>query len=321
MMHRPSFIACLAAALAPFAAGAQSYPAKTVRIVVPYAPGGNTDIVARMIAQRLSPVWSQQVVVDNRPGGATNIGTELVAKAPPDGYTLLMGGASNAINMTLFRKLPYDTLKDFAPIILCTQGANLLVTHPSLPVKTLRDLIALARARPGQLNFGSSGIGSSNQMAGELFKMMAKVNIVHVPYKGNAPALTDAVGGHVEMMFAGITSLVPMIEGGKLRAIAIGSKKRFPAVPSIPTFDESGLPGYEATTWFGLMAPVATPADIVAKVNADAGRILASPEVRDRLIADGQEPGGGTTANFARFIRDEIAKYAGVIRSAGIQGE
>jgi tripartite-type tricarboxylate transporter receptor subunit TctC len=310
--------AAVAAALAASAAWAQTYPTRTVRIVVPYAAGGNTDIVARLIAQHLTSGWGQQVIVDNRAGGATNIGSELVARAQPDGYTLLMGGASNAVNMTLFRKPPYDTLRDFTPIVLCTVGANLLSVHPSVPAKNLRELIALAKARPGQLNFATSGIGTSNHMAGELFKLMARIDITHVPYKGNAPALTDLVGGHIEMAFAGITAQVPLIKAGKITPIALSSKERFPAIPEIPTFDESGLPGYESSTWFGMLAPAATPADIVRKVHADVARILARQDIRERLTADGQIPGGGPSEQFAKFIRDEVAKYARVIKAAKV---
>jgi tripartite-type tricarboxylate transporter receptor subunit TctC len=309
--------ALCAIALAPLAA-AQTYPTKPVRIIVPYAAGGNTDFTARSIAERIIPVFKQQVIVDNRPGGATNIGTEAVARAAPDGYTLLMGGASNAINMSLFKKLPYDTLRDFEPVILCVQGANVLTVHPSLPAKTLKELIALAKAQPGKLNFGSSGIGSSNQMAGELFKVMAGINIVHVPYKGNAPAITDALGGHVEMIFAGVPALVPHIQSGRLRAIAIGSLKRFPALPQVPTFDESGLKGYEATTWFGLYAPAKTPRDIIARWNAETDKILKSAEIKERFMNDGLEPMGGPPEAFARFTRSEIDKYAKVIKAASV---
>ncbi len=318
-MHRFSLLAftMLATAIAAPALS-QNYPVRTVRIVVPYAAGGNTDIVARMVAQHLSTAWGQQVIVDNRPGGATNIGSEMVARAQPDGHTLLMGGASNAINMTLFRKPPYDTLKDFSPIVLCTVGANLLSVHPSIPVKNLRELMALARARPGQLNFASSGIGSSNHMAGELFKLMAKINIAHVPYKGNTPALADLVGGHVEMGFAGITAQIPLMDSGRLRGIAVSSKERFPAIPNIPTFNESGLPGYESSTWFGLLAPAGTSPEIVRKVNADVAKILARKDIRDKLAADGQVPGGGSIDSFAKFLRDEIAKYARVIKAASV---
>jgi len=303
---------------APHAA-AQSYPQKTVRIIVPYAAGGNTDITARAIGVKLTDIFGQQIIVDNRPGGATNIGSELAAKAPPDGYTLLMGGASNAINMTLFTKPPYDTLRDFAPIILCVKGANVLSVHPSLPAKTLKELIALAKTRPGTLNFASSGLGTSNQMAGELMKVMAGIDIVHIPYKGNAPALVDTIAGNVHMIFSGVPALVPHINSGRLRAIGIGSLKRFEAIPAVPTFDESGLKGYEATTWFGLLAPVKTPKDIVARLNAEVGKILASADIKGRFVNEGLEPIGGTQDAFARFIREETDKYARVIRTAGIK--
>ena len=313
------FIFMIVAAMIATPAAAQTYPAKSVRVIVPYAAGGNTDFTARAIGERLTPVFKQQVIVDNRPGGATNIGTEAVARAAPDGYTLLMGGASNAINMSLYNKLPYDTLRDFDPIILCVQGANVLVVHPSVPAKNLKELIALAKAQPGKLNFASSGLGSSNQMAGELLKVMAGINIVHVPYKGNAPAITDLLGGHVEMNFSGVPALVPHISSGRVRAIAIGSLKRFPALPQVPTFDESGLKGYEATTWFGLLAPAKTPKEIVTRWNVEVDKILKSAELRERFINDGLEPMGGSPESFTKFIRSEIDKYAKVIKAAGIK--
>ena len=308
-----------AMAICAVSASAQPYPQRAVRIIVPYAAGGNTDITARAIGTKLTDVFGQQVIVDNRPGGATNIGSELGAKAAPDGYTLFMGGASNAINMTLYAKPPYDTQRDFAPVVLCVKGANVLSAHPSLPAKTLKELIALARARPGQLNFASSGLGSSNQMAGELLKVMAGINMVHVPYKGNAPALIDTVAGNVDMIFSGVPALVPHINSGRLRAIAIGSLKRFEAIPAVPTFDESGLKGYEATTWFGLMAPVKTPKDIVARLNVEVSKILMSADIKGRFTNEGLEPIGGTQDAFARFIREEIDKYAKVIKAAGIK--
>jgi len=310
----------LAAALfVALPATAQNYPVRPVRMIVPFAAGGNTDITARAIGARLSEVFGQQVVVENRPGGATNIGSELVAKAPADGYTILMGGATNAINMSTQAKPPYDTLRDFAPVILCVKGANVLSMHPSVPARNLKELIALARARPGQLNFASSGLGSSNQMAGELFKMMANINIVHVPYKGNAPALTDTIAGHVEMMFSGVPALIPHIQSGRLRAIAIGSLKRFTAIPEVPTFDESGLKGYEATTWFGLMAPAKTPKEIVARWNVEVGKILSAPDLKGRFLNDGLEAMGGTQEEFGRFIRAEIEKYAKVVKATGMK--
>lgn len=321
-MRIPVRLLPLAAALIiALPAAAQNYPLRPVRVIVPYAAGGNTDITARAVGGKLAEVFGQQVVVDNRPGGATNIGSELVVRAAPDGYTLLMGGAANAINMNLFAKPPYDTLRDLAPVVLCVKGANVLSVHPSLPVKNLKALIALASSRPGQLNFASSGIGGSNHMAGELIKVMAKINLVHVPYKGNAPALTDAIGGHVEMIISGVPALLPHLQSGRLRAIAIGSLKRFAAIPEVPTFDESGLPGYEATNWFGLMAPIRTPKDIVARLNAEGAKALAGADLKNRFANEGLESMGGTPDDFGTFIRAEIEKYARVVKAAGLQGQ
>ena len=299
-------------------AGAQTYPAKPIRIIVPFAAGGNTDITARAIAERLSPIFKQQVIIDNRAGAMTNIGTEAVAKASPDGYTILMGGATNAINMSFQAKPPYDTLRDLEPVIHCVTGANVLSVHPSLPVKNLKELLALAKAQPGKLNYASSGLGSSNHMAAELLKMMAGINLAHIPYKGNTPALTDTLGGHVHMIFSGVPALLPHIESGRLRAIAIGSLKRFSAIPKVPTFDESGVKGYEATTWFGLMAPARTPKDIVTRWNIEVDKILKSDDLRQRFVNDGLEPIGGSPESFGKFIRSEIDKYAKVIKAAGI---
>jgi len=297
----------------------QNWPVRTVRIIVPYAAGGNTDFTARSMATKFAEMWGQQVIVDNRPGGATNIGSEVAAKSAPDGYTLFMGGASNAVNMSLFAKPPYDTLRDFAQIILSVQGANVFAVHPSVPARNLKELIALAKARPGQLNFASSGIGSSNQMAGELLKVTAGINIVHVPYKGNAPAIVDGIAGHVEIVISGVPAMVPHLQSGRLRGIGISSLERFPAVPNLPTFDESGLKGFESSTWFGLMAPIKTPREIVAKVNADGNKVLAMSDIRSRFIGEGIMPKGGSPETFTQYIRDEIAKYANVIKKAGIQ--
>jgi len=290
-----------------------------VRVIVPFAAGGNTDITARAIGAKLSEVFGQQVVVENRPGGATNIGSELVAKAPPDGYTILMGGATNAINMSTQAKPPYDTLRDFAPVVLCVKGANVLTIHPSLPAKNLKELIALARARPGQLNFASSGLGSSNQMAGELFKFMANVNIVHVPYKGNAPALTDTLAGNVEMMFSGVPVIIPHVQSGRLRAIAIGSLKRFTAIPEVPTLDESGLKGFEASSWFGLVAPAKTPQAIVNRLAQETGKALREPDVQKRFADLGANLVGNTPDQFGIFIRAETKKWHAVVRAADIR--
>jgi len=310
-------IAALVLAAQPVLAQ-QNWPLRPVRIIVPYAAGGNTDFTARTMAVKLSEMWGQQIIVDNRPGGATNIGSEIAAKAAPDGYMLFMGGASNAVNMTLYAKPPYDTMRDFAPILWCVQGANLFAVHPSVPAKNLKELIALAKARPGQLNFASSGLGSSNQMAGELLKVTAGINIVHVPYKGNAPAIVDGLAGNIEIVISGVPAMVPHIQSGRLRAIGISSLERFPAVPNVPTFDESGLKGFESSTWFGLMAPIKTPREIVMKVNADGNKVLAAADIKTRYISEGIMPKGGSTEVFAQFIRDEIAKYANVIKKAGI---
>jgi tripartite-type tricarboxylate transporter receptor subunit TctC len=232
-----------------------------------------------------------------------------------------MGGAANAINMSLYAKLPYDTQRDFLPVSLCVKGANVLLVHPSLPVKNLKELLALARAQPGKLNYASSGIGSANHMAGELLKLVAGVNIAHVPYKGNAPALTDLIGGHVEILISGVPAVIGQIKNGRVRAIAIASLKRFPALPDTPTIDESGLKGFEATTWFGVMAPAKTPRDIVTRLNLEIGKILATPDVRDRYIGEGVEPIGGSTDLFAAFIREEIDKYAKVVKAAALKAE
>jgi len=311
----------LAAALALAASPlyAQNWPTRTVRIIVPYAAGGGTDIVARAVAAKLTEIWGQQVIVDNRPGGGTNIGAELAVQATPDGYTLLMGGASNAINMTLYANPPYNTMRDLAPVVWCTQGAPILAAHPSLPAKNLKALIALAKARPGQLNYASAGIGSANHMAGELFTSMANIKVLHVPYKGNTPSITDAIAGNVEMVFSGVPALIPHIKSKRLRPIAIGSKERFPAVPDIPTFNESGVPGYEASNWFGLMAPIKTPKEIIAKINTDTNKVVAMKDVREKFDGGGLIAKGGSPEVFADFVRAETEKFAKLIKKAGLK--
>ena len=298
---------------------AQQYPTKPVRIVVPFAAGGNTDFTARSIATKLTETLGQQFLVDNRPGGSTNIGSDAIAKSAPDGYNILMGGAANAINVAVLAKVPFDLQRDLTPIVLCVKGANVLAIHPSLPAKNLKDLIALAKAQPGKLNFATSGVASSNHMAAELFLHMAGVKMNHVPYKGNAPALTDLLGGHVEMIFSGVPALVPHIRSGRIRAIAIGSPKRFAAVPEVPTFDASGLKGYEASTWFGLMAPAKTPRELITRLNVEVGKVLASKEIRDRYQIEGLEPQGGSPEDFAKFIASEIALYTRVVKAANLQ--
>ncbi len=297
---------------------AQSYPAKSVRIIVPFAAGGNTDFTARTIAAKLTEALGQQFLVDNRPGASTNIGSDMIVKAAPDGYNILLGGAANAINVAALAKVPFDLQSDLAPIILCVKGANVLSIHPSLPAKNLKELIALAKTKPGQLNYGTSGVASSNHMAGELFTSMASLKLNHVPYKGNAPALTDLIGGHVEMIISGVPALIPHIKSGRIRSVAIGSPKRFAAIPDVPTFDEQGLKGYEASTWFGFMAPIKTSRDIILKLNAETAKILASKDIRERYQVEGLEPQGGSPEDFAKFIGSEIALYQRVVKAASL---
>ena len=300
---------------------AQNYPTKALRLVVPFLAGGSTDIVGRTVAQKLSEMWGQPVVVDNRPGGGTTIGTDAVAKSAPDGYTLLVTPAPFTINPSLLNKLPYDALNDFAPITLINTTPLVMVVHPGVPAKTVKELIALAKAKPGKLNFGSSGTGGSNHLAGELFDAMAGVKMVHIPYKGNAGALTDIVGGHLDVVYNGVTSAISLIRGGKLRVLAVTSLKRTAALPDVPTLDELGLKGFEAVAWNGLTAPAKTPREVIMKINADVIRIVNSPELKERLKAEGSDPVGSSPEQFAAFLRNEITKWAKVIKIAGVKPE
>ena len=303
---------------APAAAQAPAYPTKPVRLVVPFPPGGATDIIARAVAQKLGETLGQSIVVDNRPGAGGNVGTELVAKAAPDGYTLEMGTVgTHAINASLYAKMPYDNVKDFAPIILVAGVPNVLEVTPSLPVNSVQELIAYAKANPGKLNFASSGNGTSIHLSGELFKVMAGVQMTHVPYKGSAPALQDLIGGNVQLMFDNLPPSLPQIKSGKLRAIAVTSAARAPALPDVPTIAESGLPGFEASSWFGLLAPAGTPPAIIAKINAEVATWLASPEGREKLAAIGANAAGGSPEDFARHIQAETAKWAKVVKESG----
>ena len=317
-MKRHLGIAVLCACIFPLYSNGQSYPGKIVRIVNPFAPGGNTDFVTRALIDKVSPILKQQMIVENRPGAMTNIASEYVIRSAPDGTTLLMGGASNAINMSFLANPPYDTLRDFDPIILCFKGANVLSVHPSLPVRNLKELIALAKAKPGQLTYSTSGLGSSNHMAGELLAMMAQIDLQHVPYKGVNPAIVDAIGGHVHMTFGGGPSLIPHFESGRLRAIAISTLKRSPALPTVPTFDESGVKGYESTNWYGLLAAAKTPKETIARLNAAVDTVLKMPDMRERFNKEVLEVVGGSPESFEAFIRAEIDKYAKVIKAAGI---
>jgi tripartite-type tricarboxylate transporter receptor subunit TctC len=299
-------------------AWAQPYPTKSIRLVVPFPAVGTTDILAREVAQRLSVSFGQSVVVDNRPGAAGNIGSDMVAKSAPDGYTLLMGTVgTHAINPSLYAKMPYNHVKDFVPIVLVAGVPNVLEVTPSLPVNSVADLIKLAKEKPGQLNFASSGSGTSIHLSGELFKTMTGVDMMHVPYKGSAPALTDLMGGQVQLMFDNLPSSLAQIKAGKLRAIAVTSAQRSPALPNIPTIAESGLPGFEASSWFGLLAPAGTPPAIVARVNADVNEWLQTAEAKEKLLAQGAIPAGGTPEQFAAHIRVETEKWAKVVKVSG----
>jgi tripartite-type tricarboxylate transporter receptor subunit TctC len=313
-------LAMAALACCSAAAQAQNFPAKPVRLIVPFAPGGSTDIVARVLGQKLNELWGQPVLVDNRAGGSTVIGTEIVAKAPPDGHTLLVTPAPFTIVPSLMPKLPYDPQKDFEPITLINTTPLVVVVHPGVPAKSIKELVALAKAKPGALNYGSSGSGGSNHLAGELFNAMAGVKMVHVPYKGNAPALTDLVGGHVDVVFNGLTSALPFIKSGKLRALGMTSLNRSATLPQVPTLDEQGLKGFQAVAWNGLTAPARTPKAVVDKINADVVKVVRAPELVEKLKAEGSDPVGSSVDAYAKFLRDEIAKWNKVIRFANIKG-
>lgn len=309
----------VAAAGAVFAQG--GYPVKPVRVIVPSSAGGGTDIVARIIAPDLAKRLGQQVVIDNRPGAGTMIGIEIASKAPADGYTLLMGLSTLAINSALYKKVPYDPVRDFAPITVAVTSASILVVHPSVPVKTLKELIAFARARPGQMNYASAGTGTYPHMTYELFLSMAKLKMVHIPYKGTAPAMIDMIAGQVATMAATVLTGLPHIRAGRLRPLGITSAKRSAVVPDIPTVAEGGLPGYESVQWYAVLAPAQTPKDIIAKLHAELVQVLHSPEIKKRFATDAAETVGNTPEEFARHIRSELDKWAKVARDAGIKQE
>ena len=321
---RPAFFGLIAAGgFALIVSGglhAQTYPVKPIRIVVPFAPGGPNDILARLIGQKLAEVWGQQVVVDNRPGGGTVIGTELVAKAAPDGYTLLVVSPSTATNPSLVRKLPYDTLRDLAPVVLLSTSPNVLAVHPSLPARSVRDLITLAKARPGEVTFGSGGNGTSTHLSGEILALRGGVKMIHVPYKGGSPAAIAVLTGEVSFSFGSILPFLPYIRSGRLRALAVSSLQRASVLPDVPAAAET-LPGFEASPFHGVMAPAGTPKDIIAKLNQEIGKIMNAPETKDRLAREGTEVRTGTPEQFGAFLRDEIDKWAKVITAAGIQAQ
>jgi tripartite-type tricarboxylate transporter receptor subunit TctC len=315
--------ACALAALALSAAThAQVYPAKPLRMIVAYPPGGGTDIVGRMLAQKLSESLGQSVVVENRGGASGNIGTELAARAAPDGYTILMGNvAPNAINVSLFKDLPFDPVADFAPVSLVASTPNILVVHPSTPARTVKEVVALAKAKPGTLNFASAGVGSSSHLAGELFRILAGADIVHVPYKGAGPAMVDVLSGQVQLYFATMPAAMPHVKRGKLAPVAVTSARRSQALPDLPTIAESGVPGYEASTWYGVLAPAHMPSAVVARLHGDIVKILADAALHARLADQGFDPVGSSPEEFGAYIKSEILKWGKVIRDAGIRPE
>ena len=299
----------------------EAYPARTVRVVIGLAPGGGTDIQARLFAQKLSENMGRPFVVENRTGAGGTIAYAQVAKSPPDGYTLMGVTSGYTITPAVYSKLPYDPVKDFAPISLVAQAPFLLLTHPSLPVRSVKDLLALARAKPAMLDCGSAGHGSSTHMAYELFRTMAGVNIAHIPYKGTGPALIDAMAGQVHMLFGNVLSSLTHVKTGRLRALAVTTAKRSMVLPDLPTVSESGVPGYENSTWFGLLAPAGTPAAVLNKLNAELVKASQSPDIVDRLAPDGGEPVGSTPEQFGRHLALEIARWRKVVKDAGIKVE
>jgi tripartite-type tricarboxylate transporter receptor subunit TctC len=320
-MLKSSRASAVALALFASAAGAQSYPTKPVRVVVSFPAGAGVDLVARTVMPRLADTLGQQFVIDNRGGASGNIGAEIAAHAVADGYTLLFTPASVASSQALYAKLGYNLEKDLDPISMVAAAPFVLVVHPSLPVKTAKDLIAMARAKPGQLLYASTGNGGSPHLAMEMFKQQAKIDITHIPYKGTPPAVTDLIAGQVSMMFANTLSVLPYVNSGRLRALAISSAKRSAAAPSIPTIAESGMPGFDSTTWFGVMVPTGAPRDIVIKLNTELRRIVQTKTVTDLLIAQGADPIGSSAEDFAARIKSDIAKWTVIIKAAGIRAE
>jgi tripartite-type tricarboxylate transporter receptor subunit TctC len=300
---------------------AQSYPVKPVRLIAASSPGSAVDIVSRVIAQKLSDQIGQQVVVDNRAGAGGNLGAELAARAPADGYTLFMATPAQAINTGLYRKLDYDLTRDFVAVSLLTIGHYCVAVHPSLPVTSVKALIALARSRSGQLNYASAGNGNATHLAGALFNSMAQVDLVHVPYKGSGPGLTDLIGGQVQVMFPNLTAAIPYVKAGRLRALAVSGEKRSSIMPELPTVSEAGVPGYRVISWFGMMAPAAVPAEIVARLQRELTLTMRATEVRGKLAGEGAEPMASTPEFFATFIKAEITQWVKVVREARISAE
>ena len=308
-------------ALAAAPAIAQQYPARAVRLIVASSPGSGVDIVARIMAQKVSTGLGQQVVVDNRAGAGANLGAEIAAKSPADGYTLLMGTPAHTINVSLYSGLNYDVVRDFAPVSLVSTGQYVVIVHPSVPARTAKELIAIAKARPGALGFGSAGPGNSTHLAGELFNSMAGIKMLHVPYKGSGPALIDLTSGEIQVMFANITAGLPFIRNRRVRGLAVTGPKRTQQAPELPTVAEAALPGYSVTSFFGVLAPTGTPAPVIAKLNAEIVKAVHSTEVRSSLANEGAEGIGSSPEEFAAYIRAEIPRWAVAVKTAGLQGQ
>jgi tripartite-type tricarboxylate transporter receptor subunit TctC len=318
------FICMTGAALACVNAGtlqAQQYPTRPIRFIAPYVPGGGVDFVSRVIATKLSETIGQQVIVENRPGGGTNIGSELVARAAPDGYTVLVGGLPNVVNTFLFKKLPYDLIRDFAPVAHTTTAPNILAVHPSLPVRSAKELIALAKARKGELTFGSAGVGSSNHLSGELFRLMAGVDIVHVPYKGGGAAVTDLIAGQITMYFGTTPSTLPHVRSGRLRGLGVTTLQRARIAPDLPSLHEAALPGFDNAAWHALFVPAATPPAVVNKLAGEVVKVLRQPDTVERMAAQGVDVIAGSPAELAAYLKQEFTRYEKLVKSAGLKVE
>ncbi len=324
-MKRRDFLSMTGAGVAvaafPQPAFAQSWPNKPIKFVVGFAPGGATDVVGRLMAKKIGDALGQPVVIENRAGGSSNIGAEVVVRAAPDGYTFYVCAITSAINVSLFPKLPFDFAKDFEPVALFANVPNILVVHPSVPAKTVKELIDYARAQPGKLSYASSGAGTSIHLSAELFKMLAKVDMVHIPYKGSGPAMTDMIGGQVQVMFDNMPSALPHVKAGKLRALAVTSAQRSPSAPDVPTMNEAGVAGFDVQSWFGLVAPKGTPKEIITRVNAEAVKALGSADIKERFLDLGAVPGPMSPEAFGEYIRAEIIRWGEVVKASGAKVE
>jgi tripartite-type tricarboxylate transporter receptor subunit TctC len=311
-------VAIAVAGLVPGEGLAQGYPNRPIRFIAAFPPGSASEILGRVVGQKLEERWGQPVVVETRPGAGGTIGADVVAKSAPDGYTLLVGSSAEiTVGVSLYAKLPYDPVRDLAPVIVIAPVPNIVVINPSVPVTSVKEFVAMARSKPGQINFGSSGNGTTSHLAGEMLKLQAGIDMVHIPYRGSPPALTDLLGGRISVMFAPLTTALPHVKAGKLVALAVSSPRRSSAIPELPTLMESGFPDFEASIWFGLLAPAGTPKDIIAKLNGEVGKILQLPDVRETLGKQGAEPVGGTSEEYGALIKKDIAKWAKVVKESG----